>query len=120
MCGQPEGNGVPGQLVVVGGRLLSQEAVRRSRGAQDGGDEAGGGMACADIMEVLGSRRCSLVRGERRWVVASDGGGRQLVVRGGRTRRRGARGVVKLVEERLERAVGDGARRAGRSSGEGP
>jgi hypothetical protein len=38
-------------------------------------------------------------------VVGSRGGGRQLVVRGGRTRHRGARGVVESVEERLERAI---------------
>jgi hypothetical protein len=39
---------------------------------------------------------------------------------GGNTRRRSARGVVDSVEERLERAVHGGARRAGRSGGEGP
>jgi hypothetical protein len=42
-------------------------------------------------------------------VVGSRGGGRQLVVRGGRTQRCGARGVVKSVEERLERAVHGGS-----------
>jgi hypothetical protein len=36
---------------------------------------------------------------------ASRGGGRQLAVREGRTRWRGARGVVKAVREGLERAV---------------
>jgi hypothetical protein len=38
---------------------------------------------------------------------------------GGNTQRRGARGVVDSAEERLERAVHGGARRAGSSSGEG-
>jgi hypothetical protein len=52
--------------------------------------------------------------------VVSEGGGRQLVVWGGRTRRRGARGVVELAEERLERAVHSGMHQAGRSGGEGP
>jgi hypothetical protein len=55
-----------GQSAVVGGRLLSQEAVRHSCGAQDSGDEAGGGPAWADIMEVLGGGWHSLVGGERR------------------------------------------------------
>jgi hypothetical protein len=40
---------------------------------------------------------------------ASGGGGRQLAVRGGRTQWRGAWGVVKSVEERLERVVHDGS-----------
>jgi hypothetical protein len=57
--------------------------------------------------------------GERLWGVASGGGGRQLVVWGGRTQRRGARGVVQSVKERLERAVHGGVHRAGRSGGEG-
>jgi hypothetical protein len=48
------------------------------------------------------------------------GGGRQLAVRGGRTRRRGARDVVDSAEERLEQAVCGGTRRVGRSGGEGP
>jgi hypothetical protein len=52
-CGQPEGNGMEG--AVVGHRLLSREAVRRSHGAQGGGDEAGGGSVWANIVEVLGS-----------------------------------------------------------------
>jgi hypothetical protein len=47
------------------------------------------------------------------------GGGRHLAVRGGRTRWRGARGVVESVKERLERAVCGGTPRVGRSSGEG-
>jgi hypothetical protein len=55
-----------GRLAVVGGRLLSREVVRRSSGAQDGGDEVGGGPARADIAEVLSSGRRSLVGGERR------------------------------------------------------
>jgi hypothetical protein len=55
-----------GRSAVVGGRLLSREVVRRSRGAQDGGDEARGGPAQADIVEVLSSERRSLVGGERR------------------------------------------------------
>jgi hypothetical protein len=59
-------------------------------------------------------------RGERRWGAASGGGGRQLVVRGGQTRQRGAQGVVDSAEERLEWAVRGGAHRAGRSGGEGP
>jgi hypothetical protein len=50
---------------------------------------------------------------------AFGGGGRQLAVRGGRTRRRDARGVVDLAEERLERGVRGGVRRAGRNGGEG-
>jgi hypothetical protein len=41
--------------------------------------------------------------------VASRGGGRQLTVRGGCTRRRGARGVVESIGERLERAVRGGS-----------
>jgi hypothetical protein len=84
---------------------LSREAVQCSRGAQDGGGEARGGMARADVMEVHGGGRRSLVRGERLRGAASVGRGRQHVVRGGRTRRRGARGVVESVEERLERAI---------------
>jgi hypothetical protein len=47
--------------------------------------------------------------GERRWGAASRGGGRQLTVRGGRTQRRGARGVVESVEEMLEQVVHDGS-----------
>jgi hypothetical protein len=39
---------------------------------------------------------------------ASGGGGRQLRVWGGCTRRRGARGVVESVGEMLERAVDGG------------
>jgi hypothetical protein len=58
---------VRGRSAVVGGRLLSREAVRHSRSAQDGGDEAGGGTARADIMEVLGGGRCNLVGGDRQW-----------------------------------------------------
>jgi hypothetical protein len=53
-----------GRPTVVGGRL-SQEVVWHSRSAQDGRDEAGGGLAWADIAEVLSSGWCSLVRGER-------------------------------------------------------
>jgi hypothetical protein len=60
-----------------------------------------------------------LAGGEWRWGPASRGGGRQLAVWGGRTRRRGARGVVDSAKERLERGVRGGARRAGRSNGEG-
>jgi hypothetical protein len=48
------------------GRLLSREVVRRSLGAQDGGDEAGGGLAQSDVTEVLSSGWCSLVGGEWR------------------------------------------------------
>jgi hypothetical protein len=42
------------------------------------------------------------------------------VVRGGRTQRRGARGVLDSAEERLEQAVRGGTSQAERSSGEGP
>jgi hypothetical protein len=52
--------------------------------------------------------------------VVSGGGGRWLTVRGGRTRRHGARGVVESTEQRLERVVRGGAHRAGRSNDEGP
>jgi hypothetical protein len=48
------------------------------------------------------------------------GAGWQLTVRGGRTRWRGAQGVVKSIEERLERVVHGCRRRAGRSGGDGP
>jgi hypothetical protein len=41
-------------------------------------------------------------------------------VRGGRTRRRCALGVVDSAEERLERAVRSSECRAGRSDSEGP
>jgi hypothetical protein len=44
---------------------------------------------------------------------ASGGGGRRLVVRGGCTRWRGARGVVKMVGERPERAIRGGSAAAG-------
>jgi hypothetical protein len=94
---------VRGRSAVIGGRLLSREAVQRSRDAQDGGDEAERGMTWADVVEVHGSGRRSLVRGERRWGAVSGGGGRQLTARGGRTQRRGARGVVNVVREGLER-----------------
>jgi hypothetical protein len=90
---------VRGRSPVVGARLLSREAVRCSRGAQDDGDEAGGGTAWVDITEALGSGRHGLVGGERRWGAVSGGGGRQLTAWGGRTRRRGARGVVDEVRE---------------------
>jgi hypothetical protein len=65
---------VRGWSAIVGGQLLSREAVRRSRSAQDGGDEAGGRMAWADVREVLGSRQRCLVGGERRWGVVALGG----------------------------------------------
>jgi hypothetical protein len=94
---------VRGRSAVVGGQLLSQEAVRRSCGARDGGDEAGGGTAWVDIAEVLGVGRHSLVTGERRWGGAVRGGGRQLTTRGGCTRQHGAQGVVEAVGEGLER-----------------
>jgi hypothetical protein len=58
---------VRGRSTVVGGQLLSREAVRRSHGAQYGGDEARGGTAWADVAEVLGGGRRSLVGGERWW-----------------------------------------------------
>jgi hypothetical protein len=58
--------------------------------------------------------------GERWQGAASDGGGGHLAVRGGRTRRRCALGVVDSAEERLERAVHGSERRAGRSDSEGP
>jgi hypothetical protein len=64
--GRPEGNSVEGAVGGRWGRLLSREAVRHSRGAQDGGDEAEGGPTQADIVEVLGGGRRSLVGGERR------------------------------------------------------
>jgi hypothetical protein len=48
-----------------GRRLRGRGAVRRSHGAQDGGDEAGGGPAWTNIMEVLGGGQCKLVGGER-------------------------------------------------------
>jgi hypothetical protein len=67
---------VRGRSAVNGGRLLSREAVRRPRGAQDGGDDARGGTAWADVVEVLGGGWHSLVRGEQWWGVASGGGGR--------------------------------------------
>jgi hypothetical protein len=51
---------------------------------------------------------------------ASGGGDRQLVVRGGRTRRRCARGVVDSAEDRLEWAVRGGVHQSRRSGGEGP
>jgi hypothetical protein len=51
---------------------------------------------------------------------ASGGGDRQLVVRGGRTRRHGAQGVVDSAEDRLEWAVRGGVHRSRRSGGEGP
>jgi hypothetical protein len=54
---------------------LSREAVRHSHGAQDGEDETGGGTTWADVAEVLGGERRSLVGGERRWGAASRGGG---------------------------------------------
>jgi hypothetical protein len=48
-----------------GCRLGGQGAVWRSRGAQDGEDEAGGGPAWADVAKVLGGGRHSLVKGEQ-------------------------------------------------------
>jgi hypothetical protein len=45
--------------------------------------------------------------------VASGGGGQQLAVREGCTRRRGARGVVESVGERTEQAVYGGSAVAG-------
>jgi hypothetical protein len=65
VCGRPEGNGVEGTVGCRWGRLLSREVVWCSRGAQDGGDEAGGGPAWADIVEVLSSGRHSFVGGEQ-------------------------------------------------------
>jgi hypothetical protein len=65
MCGRPEGNGIEGRSAVVRCRLLSWEAVRCSCDAQDGGDEAIGGPAWVDVMEVLGGRWHSLVGGEQ-------------------------------------------------------
>jgi hypothetical protein len=65
MCGRPEGNGVEGAVGGRRGRLLSREGVWHSRGAQDGGEEAGGGMTQADIMEVIGDWWHSLVGGEQ-------------------------------------------------------
>jgi hypothetical protein len=65
-----------GQPAVVRGWLLCWEAVRPSRAAQDGRDEARGGAAWVDVMEVLGSGRSSLVGGERRegWrTIGSEG-----------------------------------------------
>jgi hypothetical protein len=47
---------------------------------------------------------------------ASRGGGRQLTVWEGRTRRRGARGVVKAVREGLERAVRSGLAMASKAA----
>jgi hypothetical protein len=44
--------------------MLSQEVVQHSHGAQEVGDEAGGGPAWADIMEVFSSGHRSLVEGE--------------------------------------------------------
>jgi hypothetical protein len=72
-----------GWSAVVGGRLLIQKAVRHPRGAQDGGDEAGGGPARADIMEVLGGGQRSLVRGERHEGRCPVGSERWLVWRAG-------------------------------------
>jgi hypothetical protein len=46
--------------------------------------------------------------GERQWGAASGGGGRQLAVREGRTRRRGARSVVEAVGEGPEQATHGG------------
>jgi hypothetical protein len=60
------------------------------------------------------------VGGERRWGAVAGGGGRQLAVRGGRTRRHCAQSVVDSAKERLERAVSGGARQAGNSGCEGP
>jgi hypothetical protein len=51
-CGRPEGNGVEGHLAVVGGWVLRREDVRRSRGAQHGVDEAGGGPAWAGVAQL--------------------------------------------------------------------
>jgi hypothetical protein len=51
---------------------------------------------------------------------ASGDGGRQLAVRGDRTRRYGHRSVVDSAEERLEWAIHGGMHRAGRSYSEGP
>jgi hypothetical protein len=48
-----------GRPSVIGGRVLRQEDVRRSCGAQDGVDEAGGGPAQAGITEALGGGRRS-------------------------------------------------------------
>jgi hypothetical protein len=48
-----------------GRRLGGRGAVWRSRGAQDGEDEARGGLARADVAEVLGGGRRSLVKGEQ-------------------------------------------------------
>jgi hypothetical protein len=45
--------------------------------------------------------------------VVSGGGGQQLAVREGCTRRRGARGVVESVGERTEQAVYGGSAVAG-------
>jgi hypothetical protein len=84
---------VRGRSAVVGGRLLSREAVRRLRGAQDGEDEAGGGTTWADITEVLGGGCPKGNDGGG----ASGGGGQQLMAWGGRTRWHGARGVVEVV-----------------------
>jgi hypothetical protein len=47
---------VRGRSAVVGGQLLSREAIRCLHGAQDSGDEAEGGTAWADIAEVLSGR----------------------------------------------------------------
>jgi hypothetical protein len=71
-------------------------------------------------MEVIGDGWRSLVGGEQWWVATSEGGGRQIMLREGRTRERGAQGMVKSVKERLEQAVRGSACRAGRCGGDGP
>jgi hypothetical protein len=102
---------VRGRSAVVGGRLLSREAVRRSRGAQDGGDEAEGGTAWADVVEVLGGGRRSLVRGERQWGAASRGGGRQLAAQCSGCGRGDRRGAGATVWRGSERWSGEGGRK---------
>jgi hypothetical protein len=74
-----------------------------SRSAEEDEDEAGGGTAWADVTEVLGGGQRSLVRGGMMVGAVSEGGGRQLMARGGRTQRRGAWGVAEAVGEGLER-----------------